>query len=120
MDNANRLCRRRVLSKLFYQSRKRAISKGIAFTLEKEDVLNLWDTQEGICALTGIPFILELPHSIPEENPWRPSIDRIDPSQGYEAGNVRLVCKMGNYAKHRFDDRDLLYFCRRVVAYLGV
>ena len=120
MHSSNRVCRRRILSKLFYQARKRAGGRGVLFELEKEDVLALWEEQEGICLLSGVPFILELPHSTPRENPWRPSIDRIDPVKGYVIGNVRLVCKIGNYAKNGFTDKDLLYFCENLVANLGV
>ncbi len=109
----NRTDWKRILSKLFYSANDRAKRRGIVFTIELADMLALWEKQQGKCVMTGMPFILELPHSDPKENPWRPSMDRIDPLKGYEVGNIRLVVKIGNYARHNFPEKDLEYFCRR-------
>ena len=49
-------------------------------------------------------------------DPWKPSLDRIDSARGYVKGNVRFVTVLGNLAKGRYSDVDLLRFCRAVVA----
>jgi hypothetical protein len=45
------------------------------------------------------------------------SLDRIDSQKGYLKGNVRFVALMANLARADFRDRDLLIFCRAVVAH---
>ncbi len=109
----NRTDWRRVLSKLFYAAKGRAARRNIVFTVTLMQVQSLWEEQDGKCLMTGVPFILELPHKDPRGNPWRPSIDRIEPLKGYELGNIRLVVKIGNYARHNFPEKDLGYFCKR-------
>lgn len=53
------------------------------------------------------------------ENPgfWtKVSVDRIDSSKGYIAGNVQLVCNWANRAKATLTDGEFADFCRLVVA----
>jgi len=38
-----------------------------------------------------------------------------DPTRGYVRGNVRFVTLMGNLARNRFSDTDLIAFCEAVV-----
>lgn len=40
--------------------------------------------------------------------PWSPSLDRIDPLQGYTPENCRLVVWMYNAAKHISSDANVL------------
>jgi hypothetical protein len=48
-------------------------------------------------------------------DPFSPSLDRIDCTQGYVAGNVRLVCLIVNFALNTFGDDAFLEMCRAVV-----
>jgi hypothetical protein len=78
----------------------------------------LWDTQGGFCALSGLPMHLprnSLAWEKDTRNPWKPSLDRTDSSIGYVRGNVRYVVMMANLAKHQFTDEELLKLCRAIV-----
>ena len=44
----------------------------------------------------------------------KPSLDRVDCTKGYVPGNVRFVTVMANYCRNRFEDKDLIGFCREV------
>jgi hypothetical protein len=55
------------------------------------------------CAVTGVAFEFE-----GKRNPFRPSLDRIDSSRGYEPGNVRLVTLAANLAMSNWGDETLL------------
>ncbi len=84
---------------------------------------DLWASQRGRCALSGIP--LELPRNTLEwerrvRDPWKPSLDRIDSSRGYIRGNVRYVAMIGNLAKQRFTDDELFEFCGAVAEFQGL
>lgn len=82
-----------------------------------DELVDQWDQQAGTCALTG--WALELVGERKSRDPWNPhkaSVDRIDSSRGYEAGNIRWVSLIANCAKHIWDDDVVLAFARSVVA----
>lgn len=72
----------------------------------------LWTAQGGRCALTGWDMTMELGRGVV---PTNCSIDRIDPKNGYEVGNVQLVCRVANVAKSDMTQSDFLAMCRSVV-----
>jgi hypothetical protein len=53
-----------------------------------EHCINLYEQQQGLCAITGI----KMTHTKIPRHPYNISIDRIDNDRGYEIGNVRLLC----------------------------
>jgi hypothetical protein len=81
---------------------------------------NLWEAQGGRCAISGRQMELPICGQAWEQmghDPWKPSLDRIDSSQGYLIGNVRFVTMIANFAKHEFSDELLFDFCKAVVEY---
>jgi len=62
----------------------------------------MWESQKGLCALTGIP--LRLPQEKAKTHYAAPSIDRIDCKQGYDLGNVRIICFGMNCCLHDFGE----------------
>lgn len=73
----------------------------------------LWESQEGICPLTGWKLVLTTSEGTCEPN--IASLDRIDSSIGYVKGNVRFISVMANFAKWKWEDEELINFCRAVV-----
>jgi hypothetical protein len=67
-----------------------AARRGVKSTITTEWALNQMRRQKYCCAITGLPFQLmaENPNRM---QPFAPSLDRIDVSQGYVLGNVRIV-----------------------------
>lgn len=86
--------------------------------LDADYLRELWTQQRGRCALSGIR--MELPRNSLEweraRDPWKPSLDRIDPARPYARDNVRFVTVIGNLARGRFADDVLVRFCEAVVA----
>jgi hypothetical protein len=80
----------------------------------------LWDRQEGKCAITNIPLIhkymITTIRNTPK-SPYQASIDRIDNSKGYVKGNVRFVCLMYNFMRNDFTDEQVLEFLGEVTKY---
>lgn len=72
----------------------------------------LWAAQKGHCAVTGWPMTMELGKGRVHTNC---SLDRINSALGYEVGNVQLVCRMVNVAKHELSVADFMNLCRAVV-----
>ena len=71
------------------------------FALTAEDVITLWEKQQGRCAISDMPMAHEF------KNLRSASIDRIDNSKGYIQGNVQLVCQWVNYAKNNNSDAEI-------------
>jgi hypothetical protein len=73
--------------------------KKLECDITKEDVLEMFEKQGGMCYWYGIPMI-------PTENfkdPQQPSLDRLDPDKGYVKGNVVLTCLAANFGRNRTD-----------------
>lgn len=71
------------------------------FTITVEDVVALWDKQNGRCAISGMPMAHEF------KNLRSVSIDRIDSDLGYTLDNIQLVCQWVNYAKNRYSNAEI-------------
>lgn len=67
--------------KMWWAARKRATSRGLAFDIERSDVV--------------IPEICP----ICEEPMERPSLDRVDSSKGYLKSNIAVICTSCNTVK---------------------
>jgi len=74
----------------------RARRDAVAYSITADDVAAIWARAAGKCELTGIPFSWEQGRT--RARPWVPSLDRVQPSAGYVAGNLRLVVWYVNHA----------------------
>lgn len=72
------------------------------FELEKY-LKALIDAQDGVCAITGIPFQYDTAF-VDEE--LFPSLDRIDSDGHYEEGNLQIVCRFINRWKSDSPDAE--------------
>lgn len=87
---------------------RRRRGRSMSFSLTIDDILPA--IQRGICAVTGIPFVLDDPRS-----PWRPSIDRIDNDKDYLPENVQIVAWIYNVAKSNFSHDDVLILSQSLI-----
>lgn len=69
------------------------------FDLTEQDIEILWDNQQGNCYWFGIPMDPEAGTA----GLSRPSLDKLDPTKGYTAGNVVLACWAANACRGRHD-----------------
>lgn len=92
--------------------KKRRIGDGIFFnSLVTSDFLwNLYSIkQKRRCALTGLPLSFD--------GTYKPSIDRIDSSKGYEIDNVQWVYSKINLMKYQFSNKRFIELCKIVANY---
>jgi hypothetical protein len=92
------------LSENLGNSKKRAKKFNWDCNLDLVYLAQLWINQNGKCALTG-QWLDHQSGWADDKNPYRTSIDRIDNSQGYVKGNVRLLTHWANNAKSTWTDK---------------
>jgi len=92
-------------TRLFRKFKRGAKSRGLDFTLSEEQ---MWAPYTGFCALSGVELACK----------WRTgnaSLDRIDSSLGYVAGNVQWVDGKVNLSKRNMSDQEFIEMCKMVV-----
>lgn len=82
--------------------------------LNLDYVMGLYDAQQGLCALSGVPMTHVAGQGRIATNI---SIDRIDSNKGYEEGNIQLVCCAVNIAKSSWSQDEFIELCRKIVDY---
>lgn len=102
-----------LLKKRLYDARNRAERNNLFFNLDLEFMIDLWNKQNGKCALTGLQMTTDQ-HGRLNTNI---SIDRIDSSKGYTKDNVQFVCSAVNFMKAKMDINDFIFFCKEVFKY---
>lgn len=68
------------------------------------------------CAVTGVPFNYDRRNGTSFQNPFAPSIDRIDSSLSYQQGNIQIVLTAVNFAKSEFSMSDFVSVWRQITA----
>jgi hypothetical protein len=79
-----------------------------------KEASELYDIQEGTCALTGIPLIISEKHHTKLNTA---SLDRIDSSMGYTKENCQWVHKDVNRMKWILTNEQFKTICKQVVEY---
>jgi hypothetical protein len=98
------------ISNKLMSAKKRAKNDNLSFELDNAYVTSLWEQQEGKCAKTGVEL-----GRIGDK--WlSPSLDRIDPLQGYIKGNVQWTCWRYNDAKSNMSDDSFTSLCLAIAA----
>lgn len=95
----------------------RALKNNIPFDLTKEQLIELFEKQNGKCALSNLEMQTVIKAG---KNPFNVSIDRIKPGRAYSLSNIRLVCNSINTMRSNLSDEEFLSFCKAVVDYLSI
>jgi hypothetical protein len=75
-------------------------------------LMDLWRYQKGECAISGVQMTWNKGKLLPTSL----SLDRIDQTQGYSIGNVRLVCFAVNTFRGRWSDDVMFEMATAIVA----
>lgn len=91
-----------------HQAKQRDKKKGNITTLNIHQMHQLYISQQGKCALTGVNLKVE------KHSPLCISIDKIEPSKAYTPTNVQWVCWAANRAKGDLTMLNFTEMCKRV------
>ncbi len=104
------------LTKSFYGYFKfNAARNNKQFLVSIDYLGDLFEAQNGVCALSGLPITLSVStdHN-GNHTDANASVDRIDSSKGYIKGNVQWVHKYVNVLKNGFSQDEFVYLCHAV------
>ena len=102
----------KILQMRFLCARERALRNGLEFNITKQYLKDLWDKQNGLCAITNIPMTYKHCNGRTLTNV---SVDQINPHKGYVIGNVQLVCMAVNQMKSDLSMEELYMFCEAIL-----
>jgi len=94
--------------------RKHAKDRNLSFQITKEEAMSAYQNQNGRCALSGELLTLPTGDSLTDRTA---SLDRINSSEGYNAGNIQWVHKKINMAKGRMSDEEFINMCKSVASW---
>ena len=80
---------------------------GITWNIEPEDLVALWEKQDGKCAISGVYLTHHKDGTGHKE--YNASIDRISGDKGYTIHNIQLVAYRINIMKHTLSE-DMFYW----------
>ena len=102
---------RRLFQQLKYTHTNRKTNKGhpikAEFNIVVEDLMALWEKQEGRCAMSGVALTYHRDGGGKKE--FNASIDRIIPHDPYNKNNIQLVAHRVNIMKHELTE-DLFFW----------
>lgn len=102
----------KTLQMRFLCARERSQRYNIPFNITKQYLEQLWNNQNGLCAISGIPMTYIQGEGRTSTNV---SIDQINPRKGYTIGNVQLVCMAVNQMKSDLTLPELYQFCNAII-----
>lgn len=104
----HRRTKKGTISNKYQMCKKSAKIRNLDIDIDTKYLTELWDKQEGKCALTGA----ELGYT---GTGWNvASVDRIDSTKGYVRDNVQWTCWRANEAKSNMSNNDFLNFCATI------
>lgn len=77
-----------------------------------EDVRELYEEQDGLCALSGVLMTTHRDGTGARET--NASVDRISPDVGYRRNNIQLVCWAVNKMKGTLNQAEFWFWCENV------
>jgi hypothetical protein len=89
----------------FAAIKEAARRRGKSWSIYITDIHDLWEQQDGKCAMTGTPM---------NKAPRTWSIDRIDNACGYTRTNIQLVLKHVNMMRGPLDEETFVELCEAI------
>lgn len=103
------------LNRLFYNTKKGAKARNLCFCITKNDIINMYNKQNGMCKLTGLPVIFKSTSLDSKE--CTGSVDRINSDLGYTVENIQIVHRNVNSMKWNLNPSYFKSLCVKITQY---
>ena len=100
---------------VFNKIKKQAMRRGIEFSITMEEIGDLFETQNGKCALSGVNLTLKKNTT---DTTQTASLDRKDSKKGYVIDNLQWIHKDLNKLKSDFTQSEFIEMCLKVALYM--
>lgn len=88
--------KRNPIPQMLSNSKIRAKNKNIPHNITTKDIKDVWP-KDNRCPVLNINF--EMGYKNKKTKSFAPSLDRIDPKEGYVKGNILVICDIANRLK---------------------
>jgi hypothetical protein len=104
------------VSSAYFERAKRGARerRNMEFSITIEDAWKQFQKQNGLCALTGLPIILDRNNTKTGRLIMTASLDRIDSGKGYIVNNIQWIHKHINLMKNNFDQKYFIDMCKLI------
>jgi len=100
--------------------RRKAKERGLLFDVTAEELWELFNKQQGLCALSGVPItlttVINKQHNL-DKTLMSASLDRIDNSKDYTIDNVQWIHKILNAMRRQYSVEEYVHWCTLVANY---
>ena len=98
------------------QLKSQRLKQGVQYELTNEDVIDLWEMQDGKCALSGVLMTHQRDGAYGDrkKKEFNASIDRINPQGPYVRENVQLLAARVNTMKHTLGEDMFMWWIRNI------
>jgi hypothetical protein len=91
--------------------KRSAKNRNIEYNITPKELWEQYERQNKVCALSGVPLTMTRKYD------GNASLDRIDSSKGYVAGNIQWVDKRINIMKNNMSDAELIDWCKKILSF---
>lgn len=100
--------------------RRKAKERDLSFEVTADQLWDLFNKQQGLCALSGIPItlttVVNKQHNL-DKTLMSASLDRIDNSKAYTIDNVQWIHKTLNAMRRQYSVKEYVHWCTLVANY---
>lgn len=98
------------------QLKSQRLKQGVQYDLTNEEVIDLWEAQNGKCSLSGVLMTHQRDGTYGDrkQKDFNASIDRINPNGPYVRENVQLVAARVNTMKHTLGEDMFIWWVKNI------
>ena len=98
------------------QLKSQRVKQGVDYELTTEDLIDLWEIQDGRCALSGVLMTHQRDGTYGDrkQKEFNASIDRINPNGPYVRENVQIVAARVNTMKHTLGEDMFMWWVKNI------
>jgi hypothetical protein len=98
----------------YNSAKRRADTRKISFDISSKYLKELYVEQDGLCYYSNMPISMVKRDPKVLHDPFKMTIDRIEPSKGYVVGNVVWCAYCVNSMKQKMPLKTFIGVCRAI------